>query len=674
MMKIKRIGYAFLLLLIFAGMMNSCVKDDDYSTPDININPPEIDGTIIDISTVKTIFMQEAGANNINSFNGTEQYTFQGTKYYMEGYVNTSDESGNFYQEISFQDKAENPTSGIKMMILANPMYTRFEIGRKVYVELDGFTIGFSNGVLALGVPQAGSNFIAKAPQTFQSKILRDPEIAELVPREMTVSDFKRENDHILIRLNNVEFPANIALGDNAKTFAAEPGEQFDAERLLEICGSSSTTMLITSTFADFKALKLPTKSGHIDALLTKTFNGSAYRLKINSPEDLNFEDARCDGTDPEDPEEPVDPSDAVDLPFLETFEGLSDYDVIDQAHNGWMNIDVSGSSRKWEARSFGGNTYAQLTAFNANAAVETWLITPGLNLTTVDDAQLTFDTKDGYYTGAALSVYISTNFTGNPNNADWTELSVNLSQGNSNGYADNFTSSGVVDLSSYAGNVIHVAFKYAGDPNGATTTYQVDNVSVKSADGEEPGEPEEPEEPEEPSEDAVLAFAGADFEDWNTFLGGINNFGIKDYATHSEGTGIDGSGSLHIFTDPMTTNGNDYVFTSVATSNLPSTYSKITFKMRGASNKSVSINVYKDGDYYKFNLDGVTGSKTVQASETNQYTGGTINTGGQWVTITLDLSNINDLNTSNTAGDFFALKIGKNADYDLHFDDFYIE
>lgn len=675
-MKNIKFNYAFIILLIFGGLMTSCVKDDDFQTPDTSINPPEINGDTISISGVKALYMQDAGVSTLEGFNGSEQLTFQNTNLYMTGYVISSDEAGNFHQELVIQDKAKNPTAGIKLMIEVNPLHTKFEVGRKVYIELDGFTIGFSNGVIALGTPRAGSDFVNRAPRNFGSKILRDPEKKEIVPLELKISEFKRKYDNVFIKLKNVEFPANIALGDNAKTYAAEPGEQFDAERTVQACEGNSTTALMTSTFADFKALKLPKGSGDINAVLTKTFNGSAYRLKINNPTNIDFGPERCDGEEPEDPSDPGDGGDmpVVSLPFHEDFEGLVDYESI--ALEGWTNQDVSGSSRLWEARSFDGNGYAQLTAYNASGAVETWLVTPGLDLTDQGQAELSFETKDGHYNGNPLSVYISTDFNGDASDATWTQLNnVNISQGHSGGYGDNFISSGNVDLSEYAGQVIFIGFKYEGSNNGVSTTIQLDNVSVdgegSNGGGDDGGNGDDP---EPPSTDATLAFAGADFENWQDFLDGLNQFGIKGYATQSSGTGIDGSASLKISTDPGTTDGNDYVFTALATDELPADYSQLSFYMKGSSDKSVSLNLYReDGTYHTFNLGSLTSSTTISPAENNQYNG-TINTGGEWVLVSLDLSSINDLNISNTSNNFFALKIGRNTNYDLHFDNFTIE
>lgn len=179
---------------------------------------------------------------------------------------------------------------------------------------------------------------------------------------------------------------------------------------------------------------------------------------------------------------------------------------------------------------------------------------------------------------------------------------------------------------------------------------------------------------PDPPTNNGQLVFAGADFEDWSAFVAGLNQFGIKPYATQSLGTGFDDSASLKIATDPTTTDGNDYVFTTNAIPGLPATYSKISFYMKGTSDKSVSLNVYKeDGEYYKFNLGDLNSSSTIASAENNQYNG-TINTRENWVLVTLDLTGLPGVNVTRVGQNIFALKIGKNANYDLQFDNFTIE
>ena len=69
------------------------------------------------ITAIKTALQQE--------FNTNENlvYTFdinENAPTYVEGYVVSSDATGNFYKKLIIQDKAENPTAGIEIVFKQN--------------------------------------------------------------------------------------------------------------------------------------------------------------------------------------------------------------------------------------------------------------------------------------------------------------------------------------------------------------------------------------------------------------------------------------------------------------------------------------------------------------------------------------------------------------------------
>ncbi|MXV37325.1 hypothetical protein GO491_01345 [Flavobacteriaceae bacterium Ap0902] len=165
------------------------------------------------------------------------------------------------------------------------------------------------------------------------------------------------------------------------------------------------------------------------------------------------------------------------------------------------------------------------------------------------------------------------------------------------------------------------------------------------------------------------LAFDGSDFEDFDAFTAGLNNFGLKDYATQGVGEGMDGSNSLSIVGTPT---GNDYVFTATAPEGLPSDITEISFYIKGTSDsKSISLNLYNADGYYRFNAgDITTGDIVLEPQNSNQYSG-MIDTQGEWRKVTLNLENISDYVTDPSA-DFFALKVGKNSAWDIDLDNFY--
>lgn len=181
------------------------------------------------------------------------------------------------------------------------------------------------------------------------------------------------------------------------------------------------------------------------------------------------------------------------------------------------------------------------------------------------------------------------------------------------------------------------------------------------------------------PTAPTNLLFIGSDFENWATFNSSINSFGLKPYAVQGIGQGTLSTNSLHINGTPS---ANDFVFTALASAhgNIPATPTKITFWIKGTSAKSLSLNIYRSTTGFDvFNVESLSTGAVVLSKAplnaagngTNGYIG-TIDTGGQWVKVTLNLSDVS-INSSNV-GDLFALKVGKDALYNLQIDNIEIQ
>jgi len=164
----------------------------------------------------------------------------------------------------------------------------------------------------------------------------------------------------------------------------------------------------------------------------------------------------------------------APGLGINETFSSQTkDMDI---ALSGWENVAVKGN-RKWQAKLFDNNTYAQATAFGTTgpADMETWLVSPVVDTDVA--ANLSMETALQVWKHNGLSVWVTTNYTGDPATTSWQQVTgLKLA---TQGDADHaWIPSGTVNLKSYGKN-LRIGFKYVGTQAANTTSYRIDNVKV---------------------------------------------------------------------------------------------------------------------------------------------------------------------------------------------------
>ncbi len=462
------------LLVVFNMLfLAACISDDEFDLPNTTIQKPNIKGTIVSIGAV------------LGNYNQTEKtITFQDTDNIMEGYVISSDEGGNFFKKLILQDQPENPTAGISIQVDRTPLFTKYELGRKVYVKLDGLSVGLLNGVIQLGRLE-GNTIVRIPPSDINNHIIKSDEVARIVPKPISICHLSNTLENLFIRLDDVQFNKKEVLGDHQKTFAAESNDQFNGERLLESCtqdGSGGSVILSTSTFSDFKSVLLPMNSGTLDGILVRNFFDTFYTIIINAPSDLNFTEAlRCDM-------EELDCS-TVDTPgtvnlFSDDFESQTNKELI--TGNGWTNY-VQLGTKGWEAYTSQGSNPSQgisarMTSSNSgDDCAVAWLITPAINLTTNKGVSISFETSNSFADGSDLEILFSTNWEGTQStitDANWGLLPAAYVVQDSDLFSRWFPS-GNVNLSCGTGT-IHIAFRYRGsDEIDFDGTYELDNISI---------------------------------------------------------------------------------------------------------------------------------------------------------------------------------------------------
>ncbi len=464
------------MLFISLISFNACIESDDINTPVARDDAfqPNANDVLTTIGAVQGEFEQQG-----------EIFTYEtlanGGSTYISGYVISNDEGGNFFEEIVIQDQASNPTAGIVVQVDVNPLFTFYEFGRKVWIKLDGLSVSEENGVIQIGA--RNGNDLEKIPAPLRNEhIIRDAEMATIIPLEVGIGDFSNNKENLFIRLTDMQFTRSQVLGDSPLTFASEATDEYDGERILESCTGNATVTLSTSTFSDFKALLLPKNKGTIDGILTRDFFDSFYTLVINSPEDINFDNNdRCDpgefiyGT-------PIDCLDSsvngtIDI-FSDDFDSYADANAMIAA--GWKVLNVGGGTYTWGISGFGGNTYAIGNAFNTGEDnMDTWLISPEIDLDQATaERVLNFEIQTNFDGGEVMSVYISSDFVDAATDANWSLLQdVTIPAGPSSGFGA-FLEAGPVNLSCVTGTV-RLGFRYTGSASGVTTRYHVDDIEI---------------------------------------------------------------------------------------------------------------------------------------------------------------------------------------------------
>ena len=477
-MKILNRNNVLLTLLTLALIsFTACVEDDDFDTPSAEITEPTFEeGTIFTtISAVAGALSQEQDDNDgifdpqpldYSNENVTVTYEFNESDLILEAYVISSDEGGNFFEEILLQDDFENPTTGIKLLIDINPLFVRYDVGRKLYIKLNGLTVGMSNGVLTLG--QANGNEVDKiSPADEFDVIQRSSEKQEIVPLVLEFSEFTEDKTNLFVQLQDVQFNRNQA---GQLSYASEASDQFDGERTLESCTESASVVFSTSTFADFGPATLASGRGTINGILTRNFEGDSFNIVVNTLEGVQLTNAeRCDP----DFLECTGPSGGGSAIFEEDFEGFGTY-----ASEGWDNINISGTDTDWFISSFSGNFYSRISAFSSgNSEADVWLVTPAINMDGTTGEELSFDVQSNFDNGTNLSVWVSTDYAGDPTTATWSILDATIPVGPASTFGD-FETVGPINISCVDGDMV-IGFFYEGSDPSATTRYHVDNVVV---------------------------------------------------------------------------------------------------------------------------------------------------------------------------------------------------
>lgn len=463
--------FTLFTIIAMSFAVTSCVQDDDYSVPS-SLGDEENallqtllsgNATEVTIAQVKAMYLVESDPGDNAAVQIDENI-------YVKGYVSSSDQTGNFFKEFYIQDSPSNPTGALKIALNQVDTYNQFNLGREVYINLNGLYVGeerIENGVVTIGGDSETDDFgttIVRLDE-IQSRrfVLRSPTTELMEPLEVSISQITNDHVGLLVSLQNVEFADNL-IGDTY----FDPNEAFDTQRTLQSCEGATYTEfnLETSSFANFKNQPLPAGNGTLTAVVNKTFDGSSLIVALNSPDDVNMTNSRCTLLTPI---------------FIEDFQDVQDNSNLDIP--GWVNFAEEGGEL-WTEQLFSGVGTAEFSAFSTGDNLNIgWLVSPGIDMDAQNGEILNFKTAQHHLSvdseDNGIKVFVSTDFDGSDVlGATWEEKTANFPTMSTSWYE--LIGSGPIDLSSYTGT-LYIAFRVtgAGNDNDLTGAFQVDDVAI---------------------------------------------------------------------------------------------------------------------------------------------------------------------------------------------------
>ena len=351
------------------------------------------------------------------------------------GIVTADEQSGNLYKSAFIQERA----TGAALELHLNAV-SGLRIGDSIRVYLKDVTYSLYSNLPQLSGFEADGHIVI---------------LANNKPIQPTLTTIANINagQHLagLVRLENVKFTEQ-------NTFS-EPNT-YGNRTLADPTDYSQTVIVRTSNYANFALDSLPQGTGNLVAIAS-VYN-STWQLYIRSANELEF-DGYTPGGD-------------ADLPYYQDFTS---------SFGTYTTYDVLGA-QSWEIDY---NT-AKMAGYanNTNYANEDWLISRQVSLEGVSNVSMTMNYIARYFNDLNndITVQVSENYNGgNPNDADWTQVSASWTSGNN--WSD-FAST-TIDLSQFAGKKVKVAVKYVSTDEKAGTI-EVQSILIQEGSGPTPPPP----------------------------------------------------------------------------------------------------------------------------------------------------------------------------------------
>lgn len=370
-----------------AVLFTGCVNDDDYSIPNLECNDPNLVVTkqVQDIYNQATALPVLYAANDI-----------------IEARVVSSDKGGNFFKVMYLTSL--DGTRGFSLALNRQDLYNEYNVGRRVYIKLQGLYTQIRNNTLQIGALYQG-NVGQIAEADYKKSLISSCNTVdeETLVQEMTLAQVSDAQIGKLVELVDVQFADNT-LTQNYYNDANVVGGQTN-HNITDATGA--TLIFRTSSFAEYAGLPVSSNSGRIRGILTKF--GATYQFISRYTTDIRLTQPRIGG-EPEEPETPENPGTTPpELPGTLLFAGgnFNNYPAFLASVN---SFGLKPYATESAANGLGGTTALRINGTpTANDYVFTVKAPAGLP---TNATKITFWIK-GTATGKALSFNVNRSTTG---------------------------------------------------------------------------------------------------------------------------------------------------------------------------------------------------------------------------------------------------------------------
>ncbi|MDY0781238.1 DUF5689 domain-containing protein [Tenacibaculum sp. IB213877] len=264
-----------LFAILFIAISASCVDNNDFDLPTTGADKEYTN--LMSLSDIVSIYNSNYGGSVLNFEQYIADNNLEDINTY--GYVVSDDREGNFFKTLIIQDKPENPTVGVEIRVDATNLSAIYNVGRKVYIKLNGlafskyftsYQIGVSNGYSVDRIDEL----------EYRNYIDRSSELSNIVPTNLTIGELTENHINTLIKIDDLQ-------SQTQGLQYAYPEQDNYITRTFTSCGTFEKIDISTSKYVNFKEHYIPNFKGSITAVLDE-YSGN-YQLVLRDTDDVDF-------------------------------------------------------------------------------------------------------------------------------------------------------------------------------------------------------------------------------------------------------------------------------------------------------------------------------------------------------------------------------------------------